>query len=81
MERTDILNKLNDIFMDVLDLDEVSLTDSMAADDIEEWDSLSHIQLVVAVEKAFGVKFSSLEIMKWRNVGEMVDSIEMLTSV
>ena len=81
MERTDILNKLNDIFMDVLDLDEVSLTDSMTADDIEEWDSLSHIQLVVAVEKAFGVKFSSLEIMKWRNVGEMVDSIEMLTSV
>ena len=81
MERTDILNKLNDIFIDVLDLDEISLTDVTTADDIEEWDSLSHIQLVVAVEKAFGVHFSSLDIMKWRNVGEMVDSIVRLTSV
>lgn len=75
MERTEIFDKLNDIFVDVLDLDEVTLTDSTTADDIEEWDSLSHVQLVVAIEKAFGVKFTSLEIMKWKNVGELVDSI------
>ena len=75
MERQAIFEKLNDIFVDVLDLDEVTLNDDTTADDIEEWDSLSHIQLVVAVEKAFGVKFTSLEIMKWNNVGEMVDSI------
>jgi acyl carrier protein len=75
MERTEIYDKLNDIFVDVLDLDEVALTDSTTADDIEEWDSLSHVQLVVAIEKAFGVKFTSLEIMKWKNVGELVDSI------
>ena len=75
MERTDIYSKLNEIFIDVLDLDEVELTDATSANDIEEWDSLSHIQLIVAVEKTFGIKFTSLEIMKWNNVGEMVDSI------
>lgn len=75
MEKTDIYSKLNDIFIDVLDLDEVNLTDATSANDIEEWDSLSHIQLIVAVEKTFGIKFTSLEIMKWKNVGEMVDSI------
>ena len=75
MERTDIFSKLNEICIDVLDLDEVELTDATSANDIEEWDSLSHIQLIVAVEKTFGIKFTSLEIMKWNNVGEMVNSI------
>jgi len=75
MERSEILNKLNEIFCDVLDLEEVKLTDSSCADDIDEWDSLSHIQLIVAIEKAFGIKFTSLEIMKWANVGEMIDTI------
>ena len=75
MERTDIYSKLNEIFIDVLDLDEVELTDATSANDIVVWDSLSHIQLIVAVEKTFGIKFTSLEIMKWKNVGEMVDSI------
>ena len=75
MERTEIYNKLNDIFVDVLDLEEVTLTDSTTADDIEEWESLTHVQLVVAIEKAFGIKFTALEIMKWKNVGELVDSI------
>ena len=75
MERKEIFEKLNDIFIDILDLDDVSLTDATSAEDIEEWDSLSHIQLIVAIEKAFGIKFTSLEIMKWNNVGEMVDSI------
>ena len=75
MEREEVFSKLNEIFIDVLDLDEVELTDATSANDIEEWDSLSHIQLIVAVEKTFGIKFTSLEIMKWKNVGEMVDSI------
>ena len=75
MERTDIFEKLNEIFTDVLDLDKCELTDRTSADNIEEWDSLSHIQLIVAIEKEFKIRFSSLEIMKWRNVGELVDSI------
>ena len=75
MQREDVYKQLNEIFADVLDLDEVQLTENTTADDIEEWDSLSHIQLVVAVEKAFGIKFTALEIMRWKNVGAMVDSI------
>lgn len=75
MERTEIFNKLNEIFRDVLDNEDIELKDETTASDIEEWDSLSHIQLIVAIEKAFGVKFTSLEIMKWKNVGEMVDSL------
>ena len=76
MERKEIFNKLSEIFIDVLDLDEVELTDETSANDIEEWDSLSHIQLIVAIEKAFGIKFTSLEIMKWKNVGEMINTME-----
>ena len=76
MEREEIFEKLNEIFIDVLDLDECELTDTTSANDIEEWDSLSHIQLIVAIEKAFKIKFTSLEIMKWANVGEMVNSME-----
>ena len=76
MSRNEIYEKLNEIFMDVLDLDECELTDETSASDIEEWDSLSHIQLIVAIEKAFKIKFTSLEIMKWANVGEMVNSME-----
>ncbi len=76
MERKVIFEKLNEIFIDVLDLDECELTDDTSANDIEEWDSLSHIQLIVAIEKAFKIKFTSLEIMKWANVGEMVNSME-----
>lgn len=75
MERNEIFEKLNEIFVDVLDLDEVELTDETSANDIEEWDSLSHIQLIVAIEKEFKVKFTSKEIMSWKNVGEMVDCI------
>lgn len=75
MERTEIFEKLNEIFIDVLDLDEVELTDETSADDIDEWDSLSHIQLIVAIEKEFGLKFTSKEIMSWKNVGEMIDCI------
>lgn len=76
MERIEILKKLNEIFIDVMDLDaDFVLTEDMTADDIEEWDSLSHIQLIVAIEKEFGIKFTSREIMKWNNVGEMVDTI------
>ena len=56
MERSDILKKLNDIFIDVMDLDDdFELNEDMSADDIEEWDSLSHIQLMKAIEATFGI--------------------------
>ena len=76
METNEIYKDLNDIFIDVLDLDEnPDLKGSTTADDIDEWDSLSHIQLIVAIEKHFKIKFTSREIMSWQNVGQMVECI------
>lgn len=71
----EIIEKLTHIFHEELDNEELVLTRETTADDIEEWDSLSHIQLIVAVEKAFGVRFTSSEIQSWNNVGEMIDCI------
>lgn len=77
MERNEILKKLNAIFIDVMDLDDdFVLSEDMSADDIEEWDSLSHIQLMVAIEKTFGIKFTAKEILDWEDVHDCVDSIE-----
>lgn len=76
MEREEIFSKLNEIFEDVLDLDETpELTDATTANDIEEWDSLAQIQLVVAIEETFNIKFTAKEMMEWKNVGEMVNTI------
>ncbi len=75
MARQDILDQLTEIFQDILDVDDLVVTDALKADDVDEWDSLSHIQLIVAIEKQWSIKFSSREIMKWQNVGEMVDTI------
>lgn len=75
MERNEIMAEVQDIFRDVLDNEEIVLANETVADDIEEWDSLSHIQLIVAIEKHFKVKFTSKEILGWKNVGEMVDCI------
>ncbi|MBQ6959082.1 MAG: acyl carrier protein [Bacteroidales bacterium] len=75
MERKEVLDRVQEVFRDVLDDDEIVLTDQTTADDVDDWDSLSHIQLIVAVEKAFHVKFTSKEILSWKNVGELVDSI------
>lgn len=76
MNRDDIFKKVNAIFCDELDNDDIVLTETTTADDVDDWDSLSHVQLVVAVEKAFGIKFTSAEILSWKNVGELINSIE-----
>lgn len=75
MEHNEILTEVQDIFRDILDNEDIELTDSTTADDIEEWDSLTHIQLIVAIEKHFKIKFTSKEILSWNNVGEMIDCI------
>lgn len=75
MERAEIFSRIQTIFEDILDDEVITLGETTTADDVEGWDSLTHIQLVVAVEKHFKVKFKSKEILSWKNVGEMVDCI------
>ena len=77
MERSDILKKLNDIFIDVMDLDDdFELNEDMSADDIEEWDSLSHIQLMKAIEATFGIKFTAKEVLDCEDIRDCLDSIK-----
>ncbi|WP_183579716.1 acyl carrier protein [Mucilaginibacter sp. X5P1] len=75
MEKIDVLKKVNAVFIDVLDNEDIVLTYETTADDVEDWDSLNHIQLVVAIEKLFKTRFTSQEIQSWKNVGEMLDCI------
>lgn len=75
MTHVEIMEKLQPIFRDIFDDDEITLTDYTAADDIEDWDSLAHMQLISAVEEAFEIEFNIGEINSFANVGEMVDSI------
>jgi len=76
MERSQMIREINDIFIDILDNEEIVLNESTQAADVDEWDSLNHIQLVVAIEKHFKIRFTSKEIQSWNNVGEMMDTIE-----
>lgn len=76
MERKEIFEKLTVIFRDVMDNDEIVLEENTTAEDIEEWDSLAHVQLIEKIEAVLGVKFSAKEMMSWDEVGELVDSIE-----
>jgi len=75
MSKSEILSQMQGIFRDVLDNDAIVLADHTTASDIEEWDSLTHIQLIVAIERHFKFKLDSREILSWKNVGEMADAI------
>lgn len=72
----DIKNDLQEIFRDIFDDETMELTNALCADDVEDWDSLSHIRLIVAIEKQFHIKFSFGEMKNLENVGEMIELIE-----
>lgn len=76
MNADDIKAAMTDIFRDVLDNDEIELSRETTADDIEEWDSLAHIGLIVAIEKHFKLKFSMMDVKPLKNVGEFIDLIQ-----
>lgn len=75
MTREEVFKKLHEVFWDIFDDDGIRISDDTTADDIEDWDSLEHINLIVAVEKEFGIKFSMGEVNGMKNVGEMADII------
>lgn len=75
MDRKELLIRINEVFIDVLDDEQLQIVESTAAEDIDEWDSLNHIHLVVAIEKSLKLRFTASEIQSWTNVGEMMNDI------
>lgn len=72
----DIREKLQEIFQDIFDDNTIELFDEMNANDIEDWDSLTHIQLIVQIEKLFGIKFTTGEVASLKNVGQFISLVQ-----
>lgn len=75
MTREEVYETLNGVFQDVFDDESIEVNEDTTSDDIEDWDSLEHINLIAAVEQEFGVKFNMGQVVSMKNVGEMVDII------
>ena len=80
MNREEILSNVQVVFRNVLKDESLVLTDETVADDVEGWDSLTHVQLISEIEKFFNVKFSLREMLSWKTVGKMIDCIEKKVS-
>ncbi len=76
MERTEIFKKLNGIFIEVFNDKSIIIKETTTSDDIEDWDSLSNINLISAIEDEFGLEFEMADILKMKNVGDFVNLIE-----
>ena len=70
------IEKLTGIFRTVFDNDEIQLRPEMTANDVDGWDSLSHVNLILAVEKGFAIRFTQRELLTFKNVGDLLRSIE-----
>ncbi len=75
MSREEIFEKLNEVFREVFDDEEITVNEETTAKDVEGWDSLMHISLIEAVEEEFDIRFDMKTVVKLKNVGEMVDVI------
>jgi acyl carrier protein len=76
MDEPQIYARLTQIFEDVFDEDSIKVTPGLTAKDVDGWDSLTHIRLILTIEKAFKIKFSTSEIGKLENVGALVALIK-----
>ena len=81
MSKAEIFEKLTDIFRDVFDDEDITLTEATTAADIEDWDSLEHITLISTVERVFHMKFKMGEISSMKNAGEMAAIIKARTKL
>lgn len=75
MTRKEAFTKMNEVFREVFDEDDITVTDETTAKDIDDWDSLMHITLISEIEDAFAIHFEMKDISKMQNVGEMIDKI------
>ena len=71
----EVTGKLKSVFQKVLEENDITITREMTAQDIEKWDSLRHIQMINEVERAFGIKFKLREVLRMKNVGDLIDLI------
>lgn len=76
MQQDQIYAQLTEVFRDVLDNDTLELRPDLTADEVEDWDSFNHINLIVATEQRFGIKFQTAELEGMQNVGHLVALIE-----
>ncbi len=71
----ELLERLNKVFCEVFEDEDIKITPDMTANDIDGWDSLSHVNLIVAIESRFDIEFSQKELVTFRNVGDLLNSI------
>lgn len=76
MDKSDILKRLQEIIREAVDDDDVFITESTVATDVEGWDSLAQILIIGEIQNVFGVKLSSVEVNELSNVGDLVDAIK-----
>ena len=72
----ELLDRLNEIFCEVFDDDDIKITPEMTANDVDGWDSLSHVNLITAVEAKFNIRFKQKELLTFKNVGDLLKGIE-----
>lgn len=75
MSREEVFERLNKIFREVFDDDSIELSDSTTSDDLDDWDSFEHVNLIVGIEEEFSFKIPSDKVLVMKNVGEMADLI------
>ena len=81
MNKKNIKEKLQNVFVDVFDDEDLTISNSTNSDDIEEWDSLNHIALVLSIENCFNIRFMTGEVLSLKDVGEMIQLLEEKTSI
>ena len=72
MSDAEVRRRLTEIFREIFDDESLEIHDAMTAADVDEWDSLNHINLIISVERSFGVRFTTTEVGNLANVGEFV---------
>ena len=75
MERTEILSKIQELLAEIIDNEEIVIDESSSPSTVEDWDSLTHFNLIMELQKEFGIKFGAAEIQGWQNVGDIISSI------
>ncbi|WP_233195817.1 acyl carrier protein [Aquimarina sp. MAR_2010_214] len=76
MNKEEILSKVKDAFVSVLEHDNFKLTDETTADDVDGWESITHMMIISEIEKSFNIKFKLMDLMNMNNVGDLIKTIE-----